>query len=791
MKGSLFLAELKGIVRHPMSLIQVLAIILVPILYAGMFIWAFWDPYGRLEKLPVAVINEDKGSVMQDEKIEIGDKLIDNLKEKKSMNFHFVSKDAAYKGLENQKYYMVIEIPENFSENATTLLDKDPKRLQLKYVQNQSANYTSSKIGESAMTKIKDAVSKEVSTTYAEEMFDAIKKMGDGFNTASDGASKLYDGAKKLGDGTKSLKENLELLAKNSITFNDGVVKAKSGAGDLSKGSNDLANGLNQLNDGSNQLYNASKDMQNGTKELTKGINQASEGLGALNKGMPALVDGTKKVQGGLEQFKNELPPAIANAFSSQLTEGVKGINQGVDQLQSGMEKQLTAGIAKQIKDKQTKQMEQLFAALKGKVDDQTLQQLQQQLTANAQDQAKEMEQQLAQGIHQGMDQGFTEFKKQVNQQMTGNKDQITKQIKEQTDPQFDKLIAGVTTINKNQVKVQKGIEQLANGSTLLSNGAAKLQNGQNQYIESLGLFTSKMNDAATGANKLSEGAKTLNNGLNQLADGSTQIKDGSHKLADGSKKLDDGTNDLKDGTKEMKGKLSDASKDANSVKGNDKQYDMMSDPIHLKKDVVNHVPNYGTGLTPYFLSLGLFVGGLLLTIIFNVREPATEPKNAFSWFLGKYGIMAIVGIFQALIAVWIIVGMIGVDVKSVPLFIVAAIVTSLTFMAIIHFFVAALDNPGRYIAIIVLILQLTSSAGTFPLELLPNALKPIHEALPMTYSLQAFRAVISNGDYSLMWHNLGILAIYLVSFLILTLGYFIFKSKKMDKTKTNEEVIA
>lgn len=789
MKGSLFLAELKGIVRHPMSLIQVLAIILVPILYAGMFIWAFWDPYGRLEKLPVAVINEDKGSVMQDEKIEIGDKLIDNLKEKKSMNFHFVSKDAAYKGLENQKYYMVIEIPENFSENATTLLDKDPKRLQLKYVQNQSANYTSSKIGESAMTKIKDAVSKEVSTTYAEEMFDAIKKMGDGFNTASDGASKLYDGAKKLGDGTKSLKENLELLAKNSITFNDGVVKAKSGAGDLSKGSNDLANGLNQLNDGSNQLYNASKDMQNGTKELTKGINQASEGLGALNKGMPALVDGTKKVQGGLEQFKNELPPAIANAFSSQLTEGVKGINQGVDQLQSGIEKGLIDSIDSQA-IQQKEAMSNLIKELYDKkVDPNVIKIVQDQMLASAEQQKSKLD--LAKkDLHNQLNTGFQTFKNQVSQKMTGNKNQITKQIKEQTDPQFDKLIAGVSTINKNQVKVQKGIEQLANGSTLLSNGAAKLQNGQNQYIESLGLFTSKMNDAATGANKLSEGAKTLNNGLNQLADGSTQIKDGSHKLADGSKKLDDGTNDLKDGTKEMKGKLSDASKDANSVKGNDKQYDMMSDPIHLKKDVVNHVPNYGTGLTPYFLSLGLFVGGLLLTIIFNVREPATEPKNAFSWFLGKYGIMAIVGIFQALIAVWIIVGMIGVDVKSVPLFIVAAIVTSLTFMAIIHFFVAALDNPGRYIAIIVLILQLTSSAGTFPLELLPNALKPIHEALPMTYSLQAFRAVISNGDYSLMWHNLGILAIYLVSFLILTLGYFIFKSKKMDKTKTNEEVI-
>lgn len=790
MKGSLFLAELKDIVRHPMSIIQVLAIILVPILYAGMFIWAFWDPYGRLEKLPVAVVNNDIGAKMQDEKIEIGDKLIDNLKEKKSMDFHFVSKDAAYKGLDKQKYYMVIEIPENFSENATTLLDENPKRLQLKYVQNQSSNYTSSKIEESAMTKIKDAVSKEVTATYAEEMFTAIKKMGDGFDTASDGAGKLHDGAKKLGNGTKSLKENLELLAKNAITFNDGVAKAKSGAGDLTKGSNDLANGLNQLNDGSSQLYQASKDMKNGTAELTNGINKASLGLGQLNKGMPELVNGTTKLQGGLEQFKNELPASVAKAFSAQLTSGVKNINSGIDQLQSQMETQLTSEITKQIKTEQEKQMQQLFASLDGKVDPNVLAQLKQQMASNAEEQAKTMEQQLAQGIHQGMDKGFTTFKTQVNQQMTGNSDQIEQQIKDKTDPQFDKLIAGASTINENQVKVQKGIEQLAKGATLLSNGAGKLQDGQNQYIKSLGLFNNKMSDAANGANQLSEGAKTLSNGLNQLSDGSSQIKDGTNQLADGSKKVNNGTKDLEDGTKEMKDKLADASKDANSVKGNDKQYDMMSDPVKLDKGVVNHVPNYGTGLTPYFLSLGLFVGGLLLTIIFKLREPAVEPKNGFSWFAGKYGIMAMVGILQSFIAVWIIVDLIGVEVKSVPLFIVAAIITSLTFMALIQFFVTTLDNPGRYIAIIILILQLTSSAGTFPLELLPNVMKSIHQALPMTYSLQAFKAVISSGDYTVMWQNLGILAIYMVGFLILTLGYFIFKSRKR-KMSLNEEVTA
>lgn len=791
MKGSLFFAELKGIVRHPMSLIQIVAIILVPILYAGMFIWAFWDPYGQLEKLPVAVVNHDQGAAMDEEKLEIGDKLVENLKEKKDMDFHFVKKDEAYKGLNDQKYYMVIEIPKDFSENATTLLDKNPKHLQLKYVQNQGANYTTSKIGESAMTKIKDAVSKEVSETYSEEMFKAIKKMGDGFTTASDGTSELNDGAIKLGDGSKEIKENLELLASSAIEFNDGVVTAQTGAGELSKGSHDLADGLNQLNDGGQQLYDASKDMQSGTNQLTNGIQQSKQALGQLNQGMPELVNGTQKVQGGLEQFKTELPPTIAKAFSSQLASSAKSLNDGMNQLQTQLETQLSSQISNQVVQQQKKQMEQLFSSLEGKVDENVLTQLKAQMTANADSQAKELENQLSSGIHQGMDQGFNAFKSQVNEQMTGNTDQIEQQIKSQTDPTFDQLITGISTINDNQVKVQNGIEQLAKGSTLLSDGAAKLQAGQNQYIDSLGLFTSKIGDAAQGANKVSDGANSLNSGLGQLADGSAKIADGTHQLADGSKELHDGANKLQDGTKEMKDKLADASKDANEVQGSKKQYDMMSDPINLNKEAKNKVPNYGTGLTPYFLSLGLFVGGLLLTVIYQVREPATEPKNGFSWFLGKYGIMAGVGILQSLIAVWIIISWVGVEVTNIPLFIVAAIVTSLTYMALIQFFVATLDNPGRYIAIIILILQLTSSAGTFPLELLPKFLQGVHQALPMTYSLQAFKDVVSNGDYSSMWHNLGVLAIYMISFLVLSLGYFIIKSKKNHKNSMNEEVTA
>jgi putative membrane protein len=126
-------------------------------------------------------------------------------------------------------------------------------------------------------------------------------------------------------------------------------------------------------------------------------------------------------------------------------------------------------------------------------------------------------------------------------------------------------------------------------------------------------------------------------------------------------------------------------------------------------------------------------------------------------------------------------------EVESVPLFLLFSIITSLTFIALIQLLVTTLGDPGRFIAIIILILQLTTSAGTFPLELIPNALQPISAILPMTYSVSGLKAVISSGDFSFMWHNMAILAGYLSTFMFLTFCYFHFKHKHQFEILVSE----
>src|SRR5699024_9088676 len=124
MLKSLFQKETFAIFKNRKLMIAMAAILFIPVLYAVMFLWVFWDPYAYLEDVPVAVVNEDEGYEFDGEMLHIGDDLIENLEDEAAFNFHFVDKETGYDGLNKQDYYILIEIPDNFSENATTVIDE-------------------------------------------------------------------------------------------------------------------------------------------------------------------------------------------------------------------------------------------------------------------------------------------------------------------------------------------------------------------------------------------------------------------------------------------------------------------------------------------------------------------------------------------------------------------------------------------------------------------------------------------------------------------------------------------
>ena len=331
------------------------------------------------------------------------------------------------------------------------------------------------------------------------------------------------------------------------------------------------------------------------------------------------------------------------------------------------------------------------------------------------------------------------------------------------------------------------GLQELNGSSTSLRDGATSLATGNAELATGLDKFSEGVKSAKAGSAELATGLSSLTEGTESLRAGSNTLASKSKELADGTSTLVDGTEELTDGMSTLQEKLAEANEKANEVHPTTKTYEMAASPVDVEEAGINHVPNYGTGFAPYFLSLGLFVGALLLSIVFPLVEPALKPTGAFAWFSSKVSVLAIVGLLQALIAVGIVKWGLGMETINTPLFILTAIITSYTFIALVQMLVSIMSDTGRFVAILILILQLTTSAGTFPLELIPAPLQIFNSLLPMTYSVLAFKAAISTGDLSFLWVNNGILLGYTIAFLAVTFGYFALIFKKRHSRETVE----
>lgn len=859
MKGNQLLRkEFTQIIKSKKILIPIIAVLFVPILYAGMFLWAFWDPYKQLDDLPVAVVNLDKGAVFDGKPIEVGKGLVDNLKDNTSFKWEFVSEKEAKKGMEGRKYYMLVRIPDDFSSNATTLLKDEPKPLNLEYIPNESLNFLSSQIGGTAIEKIKGEVASTLTKTYTEKMFDSIQDVSKGLADGAEGASKLHDGSSELHDGSSKVTDGLHTLQGKSGEMKDGVGKladgsnklvdgsgkvtaglnmlnSKSGIGKLQDGSGKVTDGLNTLNSktgemqkGISELHDGSEKVTNGlsilvskTGELKTGTTELSNGMEKLVGGQRQLEEGSQEIQKGLQELNNKVQSSVAGLGEMQskvpsilntVNEKIDGAGANINQLNELT--QSTAGDAKNAAQDVANLQKQIESLPK-----EYQEQLQPFITNAVKSTATV--QQKAAGVAGGtnkLNEEVKQLKGEISEKTSGMQSKmpnpedvgnLTSGIKKLTNAQNEfvskfhglgeglgnakvgadrlkngsgQLIDGVNQLFDGSGKVTEGLGTLSVGANQMAGGINQLADGSSQVTGGLGTLSVGITKLADGSNQVTTGIGTLNGGLNKMSTGSTQLIDGVNKLADGSGKVMDGLVKVNDGSGELAEKLGEGAEKTGEVKGTDKTYDMFASPVKVKTEKMAEVPNYGTGFTPYFLSLGLFVGALLLSIVYPLRDTVGVPKSGFSWFISKFGVLLSVGIIQAVVADIILLFGLGVAVQSIPYFILFSIVTSLAFIALIQCLVTAFGDAGRFIAIITLIIQLTTSAGTFPLELIPKFLQPFNAWLPMTYSVSGLKAVVSSGDFNFMWQNIGILMIFIVVLSIGTIASLTWMHKRQFK---------
>lgn len=786
--------EWKNILKNHWIQIVLVALILIPSIYTVVFLGSMWDPYGNSGDLPVAVVNKDKAVEYNDKKLDVGDQLVKKLKDNDSLDFHFVNSKEANKGLKDGDYYMVITIPSNFSKNATTLLDKNPKKMVLNYTTNPGTNYVASKMDDSAIAKIKAEVSASVTKTYAETIFTSIGTMSDGFAEASDGTQQLSDGMTQLEDGNKTISDNLKVLASSSLTFKDGT-------NTLTKGLKDYTNGVVTVNNGIYQLKTGVSDYTSGVSQALVGANQLVENNTELNAGVKALgegaeklvagnqqvVDGVKKLQENLETSKKTM--AASQDSLTQLSDGktsldnyatlIKTLNASGDAQKQGIaSKLLTSGMSRaeidaygltnyfpvdKYKDGVASYMDSVATYTTGastaintlsSSTKSSLKDLDVALNGGTLTDGTKVPTGLVSGT-QTVQAGLNEVNAKVNggKYVTVDNDGNIKQV---TVDSKDALVAGVQAYTAGVDSLQKGLTQIADNNTALTSGGDQLTSGTSTLVS---------NNA------------TLMNGANQLSDGAGQISDGASKLAAGSDTLGDGIKSAADGVTTLNGALKSGAEES-KIDSTDKTTDMVATPVETSHKEISKVENNGHAMAPYMMSVGLYVTCLAFALMYPIRHGIKKAENAWKYWASKATVMYTVSTLAAIVMVTALRLINGFEPVNLGLTYLLAILVSAAFMSLVMLLSLTTGFIGDFLLLVFMIVNLGGSAGTYPLDTGPAIYKAIHKFVPYTYSVDGFRKTISMTAPSISV-EIAVFAGILIVCSLLTVVYFKYKNKE------------
>lgn len=745
-------AEWKNIAKSTWLKIVLCAIMIIPMIYACVFLGSMWDPYGKTDQLPVAVVNNDKEVEYNDSTMDIGKQLSDKLAKNDSMDFNIVSSSKAQKGLKDGKYYMVITIPENFSKNATTLLDDDPQTMMLTYTTNPQTNYIATKMDDSAMAKVKAEISSTVTKTYSKILFKNVKTLSKGFKTAADGSQKLNDGVNTAKDGNATITENLNTLASSALVFNDGadslvkglsaytegVSTAKAGAQQLDNNSATLNNGAAQLKAGSSQLLSA---VQAAEKQLGDGINASAGQLNTLTSSNKQMSESSKQLSAALTQIQGAIDSNNLVENDAQAAKKVDGMISTLSTTISTMNN--NAAQLNQLAAAEKKQAEQLQAT-----QPQAAQELMLKATSHATQAAtlQQVASQLSSSIN-------TDDLKQLSTLLNGNaavlKNQTAANAKtQQLLASSQQLATANNTAVGSLVTNLKTVQASMKGTSTsvgMVGAVSQIDNGLSTLQSGLKTYTGGVKQVNNGLGTLASNNATLNSGASQLAEGALKISSGSNQLAAGSATLGEGLNTIGEGTGTLTSSLKDASKKSN-IKSTSKTYKQMSTPVDTEKKELTNMPNNGHAMAPYMMSVALYVACMALSLMYPFGKGMTTTDSPVKFLLAKATVMVPLSIVQALILYFSLKGFCGFTPARPGLCLAFMLLLSLAFMAFIAFLAIAFGRIGEFIALIFMVFNLGASAGTYPLETAPHWYKVLHPFVPFTYSVNGFRSVIANA---------------------------------------------
>ncbi|MET9952654.1 YhgE/Pip domain-containing protein [Streptomyces sp. NPDC006339] len=667
--------ELKRFGRGKLPRAALVAILLLPLLYGALYLWSFWDPYSRLDRIPVALVNEDRGATADGKRITVGADITESLRESAVFEWHEVSDAQARQGVEDGTYYLSLTMPSDFSERIASSSGDSPETGALKVRTNDANNYIVGQISRTVFSEVRTAASTKSSRTFLDKIFISFSDLHDATEEAAKGAGDLKEGVDKAKAGSKDLADGLK---------------------DAKKGSGELASGIKKLDKGAKDLEIGSRKVADGTQQLADKVN------GTADKVRPYLANNGKSIR-DTARLVSDSATAVRNNLDDLVRRApiARSAAHKADEELSAYYREHCTTALDPLKD--TKGCELLKKASVSAGDVATIADDLHELTKDSKGDLKTLDARLA------------KLKKDA--------DELARR-----SPRLDEDIAGaIKKINE----LNKGAQQVADGADRLHTGLTSARGG------SAGLDT--------GVGKLKKGAGALDGGLFKLADGSGELATG---LSDGVKKIPD--------------------YDKND---RDRRTEVMADPVKLAAQSMHKAPNYGTGFAPYFIPLSLWVGAMVAYMIIQPLNRRALAAGASAWRIALAGWLpvAAIGVAQVTALMSVLHWGLGLQMARAAGTVGFLVLVTCCFAAIIQWLNAKFGAAGRILVLAVLMLQLTSAGGTYPVQTSPGFFNAIHPYLPMTYVVEALRRLITGGGIGPVWQACAVLTAFTVGALALT----------------------
>ncbi|MBP2412139.1 putative membrane protein [Arthrobacter stackebrandtii] len=651
----LALSELKRMTGGILPKLTIVAMVMVPLLYGAVYLYANWDPYGNLDQLKAAVVVEDEGAVTKDGKeLHVGRDVAENLVEGHKFDWQLAdTPDEANNGVKNGNFAFALIIPKDFSANLASPENFDSAtQAMMSVTTNDANNYLLTSIVDKVTTQVHASVAQQVGEQTANSLLT-------GYGTIHAQLVKAADGAQQLADGAATL---------------------DTGVGTLKTGTAELLTGANTLAAGQATLLSGAQSLQAGAGALNTGLDQLNTQTATLPADTQALSDGAAAVAQGNATLNGKVQSAIGT----------------VDKLDSAASEAISGRLDQLVADKV--------------------------LTA---DQSAKIRERLGEST--------------TTPAVTDLKDQLAADAAD--------------------------IQKLADGSAAVAAGASKLAGATPALTSAIGQLAAGSAELSTGSGTLVEGQDSALAGANQLAAGALSLDTGAGELKEGSAKLSTGAAELADQLRRGAGDVPDPNdKDKDNAAG------VIADPIRVDSVSQAQAANYGSGLAPFFLVLALWIGAFMLVQVMRPLTVRALASNAPSWkiALGGWLPFATVASGQALLLYAVVKFGLGLDPSHPWLTLGLLLLASLAFTALIQGIVALLGTPGKFVVLILLVLQLVSSGGTFPWQTTPEPLHIMHQILPMGHVVEGMRHLIYGADLApLVSVLLGLLGYTLLGLLM------------------------